>query len=50
MPREMRKRFERWTPEETGAFLDAVAGDRLAALFHVVAYLGLRRGAGAALG
>ena len=44
MPREARKRVEPWTPEETGAFLDAVAGDRLAALFHVVAYLGLRRG------
>ncbi|SFV25026.1 Site-specific recombinase XerD [Micrococcus terreus] len=44
MPREARKRVEPWTPAETGAFLDAVAGDRLTALFHVVAYLGLRRG------
>jgi len=44
MPREARKRVEPWTAQETGAFLDAVAGDRLAALFHVVAYLGLRRG------
>ncbi len=44
MPRETRTRVEPWTPAETGAFLDAVDGDRLAALFHVVAYLGLRRG------
>lgn len=49
MPRETRKRVEPWTPEETGAFLDAAAGDRLAALFHLVAYLGLRRGEGLGL-
>ena len=33
-----------WTPEQTGAFLDAAAGDRLYALFHLIAYRGLRRG------
>lgn len=33
-----------WTPELTGAFLDTAAGDRLYALFHVIAYRGLRRG------
>lgn len=44
MPREERARVTPWEPEETGAFLDAVAGQRLAPLFHVLAYLGLRRG------
>lgn len=33
-----------WTAEQLGAFLNAVEGDRLAALFHLVAYRGLRRG------
>ncbi|MFJ2268609.1 tyrosine recombinase XerC [Streptomyces sp. NPDC087849] len=33
-----------WTPEHTGLFLDHVAGDRLYALFHLVAFRGLRRG------
>jgi len=33
-----------WTPEQAGAFLDAATGDRLYALFHLVAYRGLRRG------
>ncbi len=33
-----------WTPEQTGAFLDAVAGERLYPLFHLIAYRGLRRG------
>ncbi|MFJ1897631.1 site-specific integrase [Streptomyces sp. NPDC088115] len=32
------------TPEHTGLFLDHVAGDRLYALFHLVAFRGLRRG------
>lgn len=44
MPRETRKRVEPWTPEETGAYLDAMAGDRVGGLFHLVVYLGLRRG------
>lgn len=46
MPRERREQVQPWTPAETGAFLDAVTerGERLAALFHVAAYLGLRRG------
>ncbi|WP_121712736.1 site-specific integrase [Streptomyces sp. E5N91] len=33
-----------WTPEHTGLFLDHAADDRLYALFHLVAFRGLRRG------
>ena len=35
-----------WLPEQAGAFLDRVtaAGDRLAPLFHVTVFAGLRRG------
>jgi integrase len=33
-----------WTPELAGAFLDAVADDRLYALWHLIAFRGLRRG------
>lgn len=46
MPRETREQVTPWTPAETGAFLDALTeqGERLAPLFHVAAYLGLRRG------
>ncbi|WP_411146377.1 site-specific integrase, partial [Streptomyces sp. x-80] len=33
-----------WTPEQTGAFLDFVAKDRLYAMWHLVAFRGLRRG------
>jgi integrase len=33
-----------WLPAATGAFLDAIEGERLAALFSLVAYCGLRRG------
>ncbi|MFD7538121.1 tyrosine-type recombinase/integrase [Streptomyces sp. NPDC059819] len=33
-----------WTPEQTGAFLDFVAGDRLYAMWHLIAFRGLRRG------
>ncbi|MEV0446151.1 site-specific integrase [Streptomyces spectabilis] len=33
-----------WTPEQTGAFLDHIAGERLYALFHLIAFRGLRRG------
>ena len=35
-----------WTPEQTGAFLDHThdAGDRLYALYHLIAFTGLRRG------
>ncbi len=33
-----------WTPEQAGAFLDAVVDDRLYTLWHLVAFRGLRRG------
>lgn len=33
-----------WTPEQVGAFLDSVSADRLYALYHLVAFRGLRRG------
>src|SRR5690348_5517010 len=32
-----------WLPEHTGRFLDAIEGERLAALFILTAYCGLRR-------
>ncbi|NEA22199.1 tyrosine-type recombinase/integrase [Actinomadura bangladeshensis] len=32
-----------WTPAQTGAFLDFIAEERLYALFHLVAFRGLRR-------
>jgi integrase len=32
-----------WTPQQTGVFLDAAAKHRLYALFHLIAYRGLRR-------
>jgi integrase len=33
-----------WTPEQLGRFLDHLEGDRLLPLFHLISYLGLRRG------
>jgi integrase len=33
-----------WTPEQTGGFLDHVHEDPLSALYHLVAFRGLRRG------
>jgi integrase len=33
-----------WTPEQTGKFLDRAMQDRLYALYHLVAFRGLRRG------
>ncbi|TDC85721.1 site-specific integrase [Nonomuraea deserti] len=33
-----------WTPAQLGAFLDYAASDRLYALYHLVAFRGLRRG------
>ena len=38
-----------WRPDHLGAFLDVVAGDRLYALYHLVAYRGLSRGDAAGL-
>ncbi|WUI01589.1 site-specific integrase [Spirillospora sp. NBC_00431] len=33
-----------WTPEQTGAFLDRAARHQLHALYHLIAFRGLRRG------
>ncbi|WP_330319308.1 site-specific integrase [Streptomyces platensis] len=33
-----------WTPKQTGALLDFVAEDRLYAMWHLIAFRGLRRG------
>src|SRR6185503_5935695 len=33
-----------WTPTQTGEFLDFVEGHRLAGMFQLIAYRGLRRG------
>lgn len=33
-----------WTPQQTGSFLDFVAEDRLYAMWHLIAFRGLRRG------
>ncbi|MCU1592174.1 MAG: phage integrase [Frankiales bacterium] len=38
-----------WTGDQAGAFLDAVAEDRLYALWHLIAFRGLRRGEAATL-
>ncbi len=42
--REMAPGGLRWTPQQTGAFLDFVAQDRLYAMWHLIAFRGLRRG------
>jgi integrase len=39
-----RPRVAVWTAEQTGAFLDHAADDRLYALYHLIAFRGLRRG------
>jgi integrase len=33
-----------WTPAQTGQFLDSIEGHRLYALYHLIAFRGLRRG------
>ena len=38
-----------WRPDHLGAFLDTSANDRLYALYHLIAYRGLRRGEAAGL-
>ncbi len=44
LPAAPRPKVRPWEPKELGAFLDAVAEDRLSALFELVAATGLRRG------
>jgi len=39
-----RPRVTVWSPEQVGAFLDHAEGDRLSAMYHVIATMGLRRG------
>jgi integrase len=43
-PRSARKEPQTFTPEQARAFLDAVSGDRLEALFTVAASIGMRQG------
>ncbi len=38
-----------WTPDQLGTFLDHAAGDRLYAMYHLIAMRGLRRGETAGL-
>jgi integrase len=38
-----------WRPDQLGVFLDTATGDRLYALYHLIAYRGLRRGEAAGL-
>ena len=44
LPPERRASIAPWEPSELGTFLDHVQGHRLAALFEVLAFCGLRRG------
>lgn len=43
LPAVDKKRFEPWTPEQVGEFLDVASTHRLGALFEVAAFTGLRR-------
>lgn len=43
-PMERRRRVKPWTPTQLGAWLDAIAGERLYPLYHLGAFVGLRRG------
>ena len=44
LPDAPRPRVQPWSPAELGAFLDAVASDRLGPLYECLAFSGLRRG------
>lgn len=44
LPPVHRPRVVPWSADELGRFLDAVAGDRLSALYEILAFQGLRRG------
>ena len=44
LPRETRRRVKPWSPEQLGAWLDAIADERLYPLFHLAAFTGIRRG------
>lgn len=49
LPRATAGKVSPWQPSELGTFLDHVSGDRLGALFEVMAFTGLRRGEACAL-
>ncbi|WP_448002542.1 tyrosine-type recombinase/integrase [Agromyces bauzanensis] len=44
LPRVEKKEFEAWEPEQVGHFLDVAAGHRLAPLFELAMFTGMRRG------
>ena len=44
LPSAQRPKVRPWEPEELGAFLDSIGGDRLGAIYEVMAMTGLRRG------
>lgn len=44
LPVALRPMTSVWTPKQLGEFLDSIVDDRLYALFHVIAFTGLRRG------
>ena len=44
LPRAPRPRMQVWTAQQLAGFLDSVGGERLAALFRLIALTGLRRG------
>jgi integrase len=44
LPAAARPKVRPWEPAELGRFLDSLGGDRLAALFELIAATGLRRG------
>jgi integrase len=44
LPKAAMPKVKVWTAEQLGAFLDAIAGQRLYALYHLAAFAGMRRG------
>jgi integrase len=49
LPEAKRPKVQPWSAAELGSFLDAAAGDRLAALYELMVMTGLRRGEGVGL-
>lgn len=44
LPDAVQPKVKVWTAEQLGAFLDAIEGQRLYALYHLAAFAGMRRG------
>jgi len=44
LPEAVQPKVKVWTAEQLGAFLDAIEGQRLYALYHLAAFAGMRRG------